>query len=187
MVVMTAKVDLKRILMLLGLAAAVLMVLIYLLGGSQETLAPATEKVPDNDSRVAFLKSFGWEVVNSPKESGQVLIPQEPNPVFERYNALQKCQGYDLSKFAGKKVMRYVYTVENYPGATEPVYATLLVFKNKVIGGDVTDTAPGGKISPFEMPKANETSKPRQTVPSVPDATTAPTEPTVTEAPGQKQ
>lgn len=184
MVVMTAKVNLKRILMLLGLAAAVLLVLIYLLGGSQETLAPATEKVPDNDSRVAFLKSFGWEVVNSPKESGQVLIPQETNPVFERYNALQKCQGYDLSKFAGKKVMRYVYTVENYPGATEPVYASLLVFKNKVIGGDITDTAPSGKIRPLEMPKANELSKPQQ---AAPETTTAPTESIPTDVPGQKQ
>ena len=187
MVVMTAKVNLKRILMLLGLAAAVLLVLIYLLGGSQETLAPAGEKVPDNDSRVAFLKSFGWEVVNSPKESGQVLIPQETNPVFERYNALQKCQGYDLSKFAGKKVMRYVYTVENYPGATQPVYATLLIFKNKVIGGDITDTAPNGKIRPFEMPKAAEAEKPRQMPQTAPDAATAPTEPTAAEAPGQKQ
>ena len=42
--------------------------------------------------------------------------------------------------------MRYVYKVENYPGATGPVYATLLVYKNKVIGGDITDTSPGGKI-----------------------------------------
>lgn len=187
MVVMTAKVNLKRILMLVGLAAAVLLVLIYLLGGSQETLGPAPEKVPDNDSRVAFLKSFGWEVTNSPKESGQVLIPQETNPVFERYNALQKCQGYDLSKFAGKKVMRYVYTVENYPGAAEPVYATLLVFKNKVIGGDITDTAPGGKVRSFEMPKANEPKKPQQIPQTVPEASTAPTEPTQVEAPGQKQ
>lgn len=184
MVVMTAKVNLKRILMLLGLAAAVLLVLIYLLGGSQETLAPAAEKVPDNDSRVAFLKSFGWEVVHSPKESGQVLIPQETNPVFERYNALQKCQGYDLSKFAGKKVMRYVYTVENYPGATEPVYATLLIYKNRVIGGDITDTAPSGKIRPFEMPKANELQTPRQIAP---ETTIAPTAPNTAEAPGQKQ
>ena len=42
--------------------------------------------------------------------------------------------------------MRYVYTVKNYPGATEPVYATVLVHKNQIIGGDITDTAPGGKI-----------------------------------------
>ena len=32
------------------------------------------------------------------------------------------------------------------PGATEPVYATLLVYKNQIIGGDVINTAPGGTI-----------------------------------------
>lgn len=182
MVVMTAKVNFKRILMILALVAAVLLVLIYLLGGSKETMAPAVGKVTDNDGRVSFLKSFGWEVVNSPKESGQVLIPREATPVFERYNALQKCQGYDLSKFAGKKVMRYVYTVQNYPGATEPVYATLLIYKNRVIGGDVTDTAPGGKVRGFEMPKASETRKVR---PGPTEETTLPTE---TTAPlGQQQ
>ena len=47
--------------------------------------------------------------------------------------------------------MRYVYKINNFPGATEPVYATLLVHKNKVIGGDITDTAPGGKIQGFKM------------------------------------
>ena len=84
-----------------------------------------------------------------------MLIPAQSGDVFDRYNALQKCQSYDLSKFAGKKVMRYVYEVKNYPGATEPVYATLLVHKNKVIGGDVTNTAPGGKIQGFQMPKGD--------------------------------
>ena len=84
-----------------------------------------------------------------------MLIPAQTNDVFDRYNALQKCQSYDLSKFAGKKVMRYVYEVKNSPGATEPVYATLLVHKNKVIGGDITNTAPGGKIQGFQMPKGD--------------------------------
>lgn len=104
MVVMTAKVNFKRMLLILALAAAGLLALILLLGGSRETLAPNGETVTDNDSRVSFLKSFGWEVIASPKESGQVLIPKESNTVFDRYNALQKCQGYDLSRFAGKKV-----------------------------------------------------------------------------------
>ena len=174
MVVMTAKVNFKRMLLILALAAAGLLALILLLGGSRETLAPNGETVTDNDSRVSFLKSFGWEVIASPKESGQVLIPRESNTVFDRYNALQKCQGYDLSKFAGKKVMRYVYTVKNYPGATEPVYATLLIYKNKVIGGDITDTAPGGKVKTFEMPKAAESAP-------------LPTETTIPTLPGQNQ
>ena len=42
--------------------------------------------------------------------------------------------------------MRYVYKVENYPDAVEPVYATLLVYKNQIIGGDITNTAAKGMI-----------------------------------------
>ena len=156
MMVMTAKVDLKKIMLALAAVAALVLSLILLLGGSDtaETAAPV---MSDNDSRVQFLKSFGWEVTTSPVESSQVRIPEEANQVFERYNNLQKSQGYDLGKFAGKKVMRYVYKIDNYPGATEPVYATLLVYKNEVIGGDVTNTAPGGKIQGFQMPATDAT------------------------------
>ena len=46
--------------------------------------------------------------------------------------------------------MRYVYEVTNYPGATDPVYATLLVHKDQVIGGDITDTSARGKILPLQ-------------------------------------
>ena len=92
-------------------------------------------------------------------------IPQEGNEVFDRYNALQKSQGYDLSPYAGKTVMRYVYKIQNYPGATEPVYATLLIFKDQVIGGDVTDTSAKGVIRGFQMPENTP-------APTVPQSTT---------------
>ena len=174
MVVLTAKVDFKKIMLILGAVAVVLLALILFFGGSKETFGP--QNASGNDQRVAFLKSFGWDVVNSPKESGQVLISAESNDVFERYNTLQKCQNYDLSKFAGKKVMRYVYEVKNYPGAKEPVYATLLVHKNKIIGGDVTNTAPGGKIQGFQMPKEAPSSTAPATQPTLPAETTTPTE-----------
>ena len=165
MVVLTAKVDFKKIMLILGAAAVVLLALILFFGSSEQTFG--AQDVSGNEKRVAFLKSFGWEVVSSPKESGQVLIPAQSGDVFDRYNALQKCQSYDLSKFAGKKVMRYVYKVGNYPGATEPVYATLLIYKNEIIGGDVTDSAPNGQIRGFKMPeKANKPTVP-STTPSV--------------------
>ena len=83
--------------------------------------------------------------------------------VFERYNKLQKSQGCDLSTYAGKNVMRYVYKVENFPNATEPVYATVLVYKSQIIGGDITDTAAGGKVQALKPVKA-ESAKP--TVPA---------------------
>ena len=85
-----------------------------------------------------------------------------------RYNTLQKAQGYDLSKFAGKTVMRYVYKVNNYPSSTEPVYATLLVYKGKVIGGDVTDTAAKGHIRGFKMPENGATTPTQSTTATQP-------------------
>ncbi len=157
MMVMTAKVDLKKAMLALAAVAALVLALIILLGGEETASQTGAPAVSSNDGRVKFLTDFGWEVTTSPTESSQVKIPKETSEVFDRYNALQKGQGYDLSKFAGKKVMRYVYKINNYPGATEPVYATLLVHKNEVIGGDVTDTASGGHIRGFKMPEAGAT------------------------------
>jgi len=156
MMVMTAKVDLKKILLALAAVTALVVALILLLGGNDasQTAAPVLSA---NDGRVKFLTDFGWDVTTSPTESGRVRIPEESSQVFDRYNTLQKGQGYDLSKYAGKTVMRYVYKINNYPGATEPVYATLLVYKNEVIGGDVTDTAAKGHIRGFKMPETTAT------------------------------
>ncbi len=153
MMVMTAKVDKKKIVIALAAAAAVIVALIMLFGGSGDATATAAPSITTNDGRVQFLKGFGWDVSASPVESSQVRIPETSTEVFDRYNALQKSQGYDLSQYAGQSVMRYVYKINNYPGATEPVYATLLVYKDQVIGGDVTDTAAKGMIRTFQMPK----------------------------------
>ena len=156
MMVMTAKVDLKKILLIIAAVAALVLSLILLFG--EETPTAATTAVTTaptgNDGRVQFLKDFGWEVTASPTQTGQVKIPTQTSEVFDRYNNLQKSQGYDLTSYAGKSVMRYVYEVNNYPGATQPVYATLLVYKDKVIGGDVTDTGAKGQIRGFKMPES---------------------------------
>lgn len=149
MFVMTTKVDKKKMLIaVIGVVVAVIAV-IALLGG-KDTQTSATNTVTGNDDRVQFITSFGWEVVTSPVESGQVRIPAEGGEVFHRYNQLQQSMGYDLSNYAGKTVMRYVYKVKNYPGATGDVYATLLISNNQVIGGDITDTTAGGKIQGFQ-------------------------------------
>ena len=167
MFVMTTKVNLKKILVILAAVVAVILALVLIFsGGSDESVQTGAPVVSGNDARVKFLTDLGWDVSASPTESGQVLIPEEQNEVMSRYNSLQKSQGYDLTQYAGKNVMRYVYKVNNYPNATEPVYATLLVYKNKVIGGDITDTAAKGVVQGFKRAEA--------TVP-----TTLPTESTV--------
>ena len=149
---MTAKIDLKKILILAGAVVAVIIALVLLLGGRGDAADTAAPALSGNDARVEFLKGFGWEVAASPVESGQVRIPQDQSDVFDRYNALQKSQGYDLTQYAGKTVMRYVYKITNYPGATDPVHATILVYKNQIIGGDITDTSASGIMTGFQKP-----------------------------------
>ena len=151
MMVMTAKVDMKKTAIALCCVVALIITIILCAGGA-DTQTTSAAPVSSNDARVQFLKDFGWEVSPSPTESSQVRIPEQASEVFDRYNQLQKSQGYDLSKLAGKNAMRYVYQISNYPGATDPVYATVLVYKNQIVGGDVTDTSPKGKVQGFKMP-----------------------------------
>lgn len=147
MMVMTAKVDIKKVIIVLAVIAAVIIGIVALSGGDDTpTVATSAATMASNDDRVRFLTELGWQVSTSPTESSQVRIPKDSSEVFDRYNALQISQGYDLTPYMGKNVMRYVYKVENYPNATEPVYATLLIHKNQIIGGDITDTAAKGLI-----------------------------------------
>ena len=162
MLVMTAKVDIKKIVIILIAAAALIIGVILLAGGERDAQPTAAPSLATNEGRVKFLTDMGWDVVVSPAETSQVKVPAEDSDIFQRYNALQKSQGYDLSKYAGKKVMRYVYVIKNYPGATDPVYATLLVYKDQIIGGDVTDTSAKGVIRGFQMPER------APTAPSIP-------------------
>ena len=64
-------------------------------------------------------------------------------------------------------MLRYVYKIKNYPGAADPVYATLLVYKGTTIGGDVTDTGAKGVVQGFRMPvtKAPAATTPALTTP----------------------
>ena len=90
MMVMTAKVNMKKVMMALAAVAAVILALILLLDGNKEakpetsqTTGASQPSAGSNDSRVQFLKDYGWEVTPSPTESSQVKIPTESSPVFE--------------------------------------------------------------------------------------------------------
>lgn len=151
MLIMTAKVNKTGLVIAIGSVVAVIALLLMLFssGGSEPTAV--TGQAATNEDRIRFLSELGWQVSAAPAESSQIRIPREASQVFDRYNQLQKSQGYDLTTYGGKTVTRYVYQVTNYPDATEPVYATLLVHKDRIIGGDITDTAPGGKIRPLKQ------------------------------------
>ena len=106
--------------------------------------------IKTGEDRVEFLEQFGWKVKGEPVESVEVTIPAEFDKVFTGYNEIQRRQGLDLSKYKKKKVMRYTYEVTNYEGADGVVYANLLIYRNRVIGGDICSADTSGFIHGFE-------------------------------------
>lgn len=106
--------------------------------------------IKTNGDRVEFLAQFGWEVKNDPVESVEVTIPSEFDKIFAGYNEIQKRQGLDLSDYKKKKVTRYTYEVTNYDGEDGTVYANLLIYRNRVIGGDICSADVTGFIHGFE-------------------------------------
>ena len=93
--------------------------------------------VKTNEDRIKFLSQFGWQVKPDATESMEVKIPKNFDKIFTAYNEIQRQQGLDLSKYKEKNVMRYTYEITNYEGYSGTVYANILVYRNKVIGGDV--------------------------------------------------
>lgn len=109
-------------------------------------LSPSEFKnVETNDDRVEFLKKFGWEVEVEPREITEVVIPQKFDAIYEKYNMLQIGEGLDLEKYKGKSVKRYTYLVKGYD-YDGTVYANLLIYKNRVIGGDLCSARVDGFV-----------------------------------------
>lgn len=116
-------------------------------GGNEYVLCAKT-----NEDRITFLEQFGWKVNPEPIEIKDVTIPAEFNDVYIQYNNVQKEQGLDLEPYAGKCCKQWVYSVKNYPQQPD-MHATILVFENKVIGGDLSTAALDGFMTGFNGEK----------------------------------
>ena len=108
------------------------------------------DKVKSPSDAAAFLSQFGWTVTQTPVETKTVTIPAEFDKVFAAYNEMQKAQGLNLSKYKNKEVTRYTFAVTNYPEYSGTVYANVLVYRNRVIGGDICSADVTGFVHGFE-------------------------------------
>lgn len=149
--VVSLKANKKRIVAVLVLAIAVVGACVFLRGGDDP--APQTYLGSTNEERVSFLEGFGWQVDTEPAETREVMIPAEFNDVYTTYNVMQKAQGFDLLPYAGEVVTQYQYLVQNYPNETE-VYATLLVYGDTIIGGDIACSRADGFMHGFAKDSA---------------------------------
>ena len=90
-----------------------------------------------NAQRVSFLNSYGYIVEPDP-ERDEITVPAEFNAAFEKYNEMQKEQGFDLTPYAGKEVTKYTYRILNYPDCPDNVFINLLFDDHRLIAADIT-------------------------------------------------
>ena len=159
MFILTARIPKKRLLAgavtTLCCCLAVAAVLALTLGQRAVTTAAEVAGVRDNDDRIAYLTGLGWQVSSQPISTEELLIPEAFDDSYAGYLALQSEQGFDLAQYCGKRVKRYVYEIVNHPSGAEGVQAALLVYRNRIIGGQV-QAADGSFIHGLAMPQASQ-------------------------------
>ena len=111
---------------------------------SSESNGLGLAKVKNAEELSAFLISLGWECDLSNLSEQSVALPGQFDDTFIAYNAIQLQQNCDLTKYAGKTVTVYTLPITNYSDSTDTVLATVIVYRGKVIGGDIHAAAMDG-------------------------------------------
>ena len=159
MFIVTAK--LRRGKLLAGAVAAVALIgAVVVVSGALSargvdavSTSPASPKgIKTNEDRVSYLESYGWSTTGDAISVEELLIPEEFDETYEQYLKLQSDQGFDLTKYQGKRVKRYTYEITNYPTGETGVQVGILVYKNTVIAGEVLSSQLNGFIHGLSMP-----------------------------------
>ena len=145
---------------LVGLIALVAFVPTYVTAGKADTsvgqvsnsqsVSVRYDKMKTEQDVINFLAQFGWQVEGKAIEVKEVSVPGEFDKIYAGYNQVQVAQGLDLARYKGKTVTRYTFKVTNYEGYDGTVYANVLVYRNRVIGGDICSADVTGFVQGFE-------------------------------------
>ena len=109
------------------------------------------KNVSSEEDMVKFISQFGYETEQKPTQIFDMEIPEEFNSVYEKYNEIQRAQGLNLKRYAGRTARAYVFKITNY-GVEEDVFATLFIRNGRVIAGDVCSKANEGFVHGFSKP-----------------------------------
>ena len=150
MFIFTTKFNRKKAVLAVVVLAVILIAVILIAGNADKARSKSKETaalsavVKNNDQRVKYLNSLGWEVENEALEEQKVVIPRDFSDVYKKYNEIQLEQGFDLSKYGGVEATRYTYKVLNYPDCDSNVVADIIIYRNHVIAGDIQSNAMDG-------------------------------------------
>ncbi|MBQ3589215.1 MAG: DUF4830 domain-containing protein [Clostridia bacterium] len=146
---------------IIGISLATLVALIFLIPSFSSATTANIEAMNENISfddvkneadGIKFLSQYGWEVDSTPIDVCSVTIPKDFDKILTLYNEIQKQQGLDLTKYQKKGATRYTYKVTNYQGYEGTVYANIIVYKDKVIAGDICSADAKGFMHTLYMP-----------------------------------
>lgn len=152
MFILTAKLQRKKIV----LAAIALALLVAAVCITLQTGKDKKSIAEDNSARVAYLESFGWDILPEPVETLSVTLPTELKEPYLSYNEMQLEQGFDLSEYCGKTLSRYTYLVTNYPGQTESCQADLYLCGSTIVAGDIICMGENGQLCPLAYPQPQD-------------------------------
>lgn len=137
----TAKVNRRKaalaVVAVIALCASTLAVTTLNSRGAETAAAVSPKGIKTEEDRTAYLGGWGWQVSPKAVLIEELELPKEFGEEYSEYLSLQTGQGFDLAKYAGKRVKRYTYDVLNYPGGDSGVQAHLLIYKNTVVGGEI--------------------------------------------------
>ena len=151
MYIYSVKASTIKFFLVIGVTLALLVTLISISGSNAVYASVGGVEVnyggmKSNEDRVAFIESFGVKVKDEPAVEESFAAPESFDRIISGYNEIQKSQGLDLTKYAGKRITHYSYEVENYDYDGK-VYVNLLVYKNRIIGCDVSSGDGVGFVS----------------------------------------
>ena len=133
----------KRTILMVMLAGAIFILAIILL---------ANMPFGDKDTARQHVSSLGWRIEQEPVETQKIEVPKEFDESYIEYNELQRMAGFDLAAYQGKTAMRYTFKIIQLNGA-DTLRANVLVYRGKVIGGDISTIEMEGFTMPLQKNK----------------------------------
>lgn len=156
MLIWTARFSKKKAAVMTAAILVVVLAVVVLLWKTADPTASDLPQLADNEARVSYLQSMGWEVDPEPVETLQFLLPEKLEEPYLTYNELQDSQGFDLSTACGKQVSRFTYTVTNYPDRPEGVQLNLYICEEHPVAGDVLCAGADGFQDTLIYPETDE-------------------------------
>ncbi|MCL2638431.1 MAG: DUF4830 domain-containing protein [Oscillospiraceae bacterium] len=140
----STRINRKRLIIL-----AVIMMITMLFAVRCAALHGASVRVQGVPDIIAYLNTFGWAVEPEPVTIKNLQIPAKFTETYQNYNSLQKQQGFDLSRYRADIVESYTFRILNHP-ASGDVFANVLVFRGRIIGGDICSFSINGFMTSFD-------------------------------------